>query len=69
MSKRCTCDPDEFGRHTPECALSPDTSNWLWYPASGEIEGGGVLVNPKDRSRICLLVRGYLAPARRKARN
>ena len=68
---RCTCvAPSEFNaprsksnRHMPECALAPDTTDWLWYPHDGEIEGGGVWVNPEDRSKIYLEVKGYLAPA------
>ena len=68
---RCTCggseyddDPrDKWSRHLPECPVSPDTTDWLWYPHSGEIEDGGVLVNPEDRSKIYLMVKGYLAPA------
>jgi len=67
---RCTCGGSEYNtprskmnRHTLECPLSPDTTDWMWYPHSGEIESGGVLVNPKDRSKIYLLVKGYLAPA------
>ena len=68
-TKQCTCEGSEYDagdkwdRHTPECALSPDTTGWLWYPHDGEIEDGGVWVNPEDRSKIYLEVKGYVAPA------
>jgi hypothetical protein len=73
-ARRCTCDaPSEYNsprskwnRHLPECAKSPDLEGFLWYAHSGEIEGGGVFVNPNDRSIIYLLVKGYLCPVSRE---
>jgi hypothetical protein len=67
----CTCeDLSEYNegdprhdRHLFNCALVPDMDGWLWYPHDGELENGGVFVNPADPSRIYLLVKGYLCPA------
>jgi len=65
----CTCNaPSEYNnednvsihRHEEECALAPNLEGWLWYPHDGEIENGGVWVNPSDTSVIYLEVRGYL---------
>ena len=65
----CTCDyPSEYNsetdpdhdRHELGCDLAPDVTGWNWYPHDGELEGGGVFVNPADDSCIYLLVKGYL---------
>jgi hypothetical protein len=66
----CTCDapseyndPDKpaYDRHLFDCALAPDiTDDWLWYPHDGELESGGVYVNPTDRSCLYLVVKEYL---------
>lgn len=66
----CTCESISeynsedpiYDRHEPECALSPNLDGWLWYPHDGELENGGVYVNPADTSWIYLLVKGYLCP-------
>jgi hypothetical protein len=70
VAEGCTCDaPSEYNdadntemhRHLPDCALAPDIDDtWLWYPHSGELENGGVYVNPADVSTIYLEVDGYL---------
>lgn len=64
---RCTCEPDEFDRHEMDCDLSPDLSGWYWYPQDGEIEGGGVWVNPADPRVIYLEVKGRLCRVPRQS--
>jgi hypothetical protein len=73
---RCTCDtPSEFNRqdvlgydrHQPKCDLAPNVATWFWYPHDGELEEGGVYVNPADFSCVYLLVGGYLCRAPRAA--
>ena len=62
----CTCVGSEYrdDRHTLECLCAPEIPNhWLWYPHDGELENGGVYVDPADRSKIYLFVKGYLVPA------
>jgi hypothetical protein len=75
---RCTCEaPSEYNergnpaydRHEINCKLAPDVEGWLWYPHDGELEEGGVLVNPIDRTCVYLLVRGYLCRAPLSADN
>jgi hypothetical protein len=74
--KRCTCEEvsqynsprDKWNRHLPECACSPEiTDDWLWYPHDGELEDGGVWIDPGDPTKIYLEVKEgagyYLAPA------
>jgi hypothetical protein len=38
--------------------MTPDTSKMLFYPHDGELEGGGVYVDPSDDGHVYLLVRG-----------
>jgi hypothetical protein len=68
MLADCDCDPDEFGdgRHTPDCPFAPDITGWLFYPHDGELENGGVYVNPDDAGCIYPLVRGHLVIAERE---
>jgi hypothetical protein len=66
----CTCDepsehnyPDNpaYHRHVFDCELAPDINDsWNFYPHSGELEEGGVYVNPADLSCVWLLVKGDL---------
>jgi hypothetical protein len=68
----CSCQcPSEYNvpenpraddRHEVYCALTPDLDNWLFYAHDGELEQGGVFVHPTDKSRIFLLVKGYVFP-------
>jgi hypothetical protein len=46
------------GRHFIDCPLAPDVTGWLFYPHDGELENGGIYVNPDDQSCILLLVKG-----------
>jgi hypothetical protein len=57
--KKCTCiGPLEFDdHHEIACDLIPDLSECFWYPHDGEIENGGVWVDPKDLSAIVLKVK------------
>ena len=61
MKKKCTCEgPLEFDdHHEPDCDLVPNLSGWFWFPCDGEIENGGVWVNPKDLSAIVIEVKGH----------
>jgi hypothetical protein len=36
---------------------------WLWYPHDGELVNGGVFVHPTNKTKIFLLVDGWLAEA------
>ena len=38
--------------------ITPDTSKMLFYSHDGELEGGGVFVEPSDDGHVYLLVRG-----------
>jgi hypothetical protein len=38
--------------------VAPDTSKMLFYPHDGELEGGGVYVDPSNDGHVYLLVKG-----------
>jgi hypothetical protein len=58
----------EYDRHEPGCDLAPDLAGMLWYPHGGEIENGGVYVDPDDSSYVLLQTRQYLCRAPRRPR-
>ena len=69
VTTRRTCDcPSEYNhednfimhRHELTCNLAPLVAEWNSFPHDGELEDGGVFVNPADDSCIYLLVKVYL---------
>jgi hypothetical protein len=64
----CNCDmPEEFDddRHRFDCPSAADVAGWLFYCQDeelGELEAGGVFVNPHDRTQIVLLVKNVFIP-------
>jgi hypothetical protein len=76
-TRQCTCEvpsdynslssPD-YDRHERGCDLAPNLDDWQFYKHDGELENGGVWVNPSDLDCIYLEVRGYLCRVPRKVR-
>ena len=69
MEKKCTCvGPKAFDdHHEIACDLIPDLGACLWYPHDGEIEDGGVWVDPDDLSAIVLKVKNSYIVVKREA--